>query len=376
MRSFSSGCTSRAASTHCARRGRHAPHGKAQRTLPMARPGPRRQHRPSGPPTANRPAGTTESPAPEATGQSDVSAPCEWQRNAPGTGLSGERRRLRQSCTRGGVRAEPTRGDGRALSWSGGRPSHPERQEQENDAGRSQSAGGAAAEGGPERSVSCGCWLQVGARCSEGALRGARRFAAWGEAAVAESAARRGRVALWEKGIPSGHPARPVRISAPLEWTEPPRGAGAGGLGMRSRGAALPRRAGRAPWRALLWGWGGRAGGRPWHRERVCPLDSASLGPARHREVVMPSGVGEGVLGGSATRWWQVMAGPSLSSAHPSCWRAARALAWALLAFYWLQRGAECPESRCNALHHLGRVPAPQDLAEQSASCIPCSLFC
>lgn len=62
--------------------------------------------------------------------------------------------------------------DGRALTWSGGRRDHSECTEQENDAGRSQSAGAAAAEGGPDRSVSCGCWLQVGVRCSEGALSG------------------------------------------------------------------------------------------------------------------------------------------------------------------------------------------------------------
>ncbi|CAN8195708.1 unnamed protein product [Coccothraustes coccothraustes] len=88
------------------------------------------------------------------------------------------------------------RPDGRALTWSGGRRSHSECKQPENDAGRSQSAGVAAAEGGPERSVSCGCWLQVGVRCSDGALRGDRRLAACGEAAVAGSAACRGRVAL------------------------------------------------------------------------------------------------------------------------------------------------------------------------------------
>lgn len=85
---------------------------------------------------------------------------------------------------------------GRALTWSGGRQSHSECKEQENDDGRSQSAGVAAAEGGRDRSVSCGCWLQVGVRCSEGALRGDRRLAASGEAAVAGSAACHGRVAL------------------------------------------------------------------------------------------------------------------------------------------------------------------------------------
>lgn len=87
-------------------------------------------------------------------------------------------------------------GNGRALSLSGGRRSHSQCEEQENDAGRSQSAGAAAAEGGADRSVSCGCWLQVGARRSEGALRRDWRCAACGGAAAAESAARRGRVAL------------------------------------------------------------------------------------------------------------------------------------------------------------------------------------
>lgn len=38
MRSFSSGCTSWAARSHSRRRGRQAPQGKAQRTLPMSRP--------------------------------------------------------------------------------------------------------------------------------------------------------------------------------------------------------------------------------------------------------------------------------------------------------------------------------------------------
>lgn len=57
MRSFSSGCTSRAASSHSRRQGRQAAQGKAQRTLPMGpatRRG-RRRGRRLGPPLRHRP---------------------------------------------------------------------------------------------------------------------------------------------------------------------------------------------------------------------------------------------------------------------------------------------------------------------------------
>ncbi|XP_065534740.1 kelch repeat and BTB domain-containing protein 3 isoform X2 [Lathamus discolor] len=80
--------------------------------------------------------------------------------NAPGTGVSGERRSLRLGCTRAIVREEPAPEDGRASTRIDGRGNHSERKKRENDTGRSQSAGAAAAEGGPERSVSCRCWLQ------------------------------------------------------------------------------------------------------------------------------------------------------------------------------------------------------------------------
>lgn len=176
----------------------HAAHGPAPQRRPRRASAPSRgpaPHRPDPPPRARRePIAVLE--ARRAPPQRALTNPIS-ERAVSDSGMRQvatyqNRRCLRRSCTRGVVREEPSQGDGRALPWSGGRRSHSECKEQENDAGRSQSAVVAAAEGGPERSVSCGCWLQVGARCSEGALRGDWRFASCGEAAVAKSAACRG----------------------------------------------------------------------------------------------------------------------------------------------------------------------------------------
>lgn len=117
MRSFSSGCTNRAASSHSWRQGRQAAQGKAQRTLPMA-PATTGGQRQSPPPQRlpDRPVGGRD-PLSRHGGQSGTREPCEWQGNAPGTDLSGERRCLRLSYTRGVV-SEPREESARE-GWAG-----------------------------------------------------------------------------------------------------------------------------------------------------------------------------------------------------------------------------------------------------------------
>lgn len=76
--------------------------------------------RPPGLAGANQREARADGPAPESNTQPDVRAPCEWQRNAPGSDLSGERRCLRRSGTRGVVSED--RWAGPHLEW---RPAEP-----------------------------------------------------------------------------------------------------------------------------------------------------------------------------------------------------------------------------------------------------------